>query len=241
MPVIELDGETVAYTVRHSRRAKRVFVKVSLESGLEVVYPAGRQTPTPEDLLRAKSDWVIVSLRRIRQASANHFRRKYEDGEIFLVRGVSFRLKLRCDDAGRKATTELRGDALELTLPPGACYDDLEWRRDAILRFYRQLAQDYLPTRVAELASEYGFSYNRLRIKHQKTRWGSCSAKGNINLNLRLIMAPCEAIDYVIIHELCHLRELNHSKQFWTQVESCCPEYRNWIAWFKQHRAQLIL
>ncbi len=241
MPIIKLDGETVKYAVRHSRRAKRVFVKVSLESGLEVVYPAGERRPAPEELLRAKSGWVIKSLRRVRQASANHFRRRYEDGEIFLVRGEPFRLQLCCDDAGNEATVGLHGDALEVTLTADAACDGLEWRRDAIVSFYRQIAKDYLPARVAELAAEYGFSFNRLRIKHQKTRWGSCSAKGNINLNLRLMMAPDEAVDYVIIHELCHLRELNHSKEFWAQVENCCPEYRKWIAWFKQHRAQLVL
>ena len=87
----------------------------------------------------------------------------------------------------------------------------------------------------------YGFKYEKVRIKNQKTRWGSCSAKRNINLNLRLMMAPDEAIDYVIIHELCHLLELNHNPAFWALVESCCPKYAHWKAWFKQHGPRLIL
>ena len=87
----------------------------------------------------------------------------------------------------------------------------------------------------------YGFRYQNVRVKNQKTRWGSCSSKGNINLNLRLMMAPEPAIDYVIVHELCHLRVLNHSPAFWTLVESCFPDYRRWRAWFKEHGASLIL
>ena len=96
------------------------------------------------------------------------------------------------------------------------------------------LAAEYMPARVAELAAIHGFDYAVVRIKNQKTRWGSCSAKGNINLNLRLMMAPDPVIDYVIIHELCHLRELNHSLAFWALVESCCPDYRRWRNWLKQ-------
>ena len=82
----------------------------------------------------------------------------------------------------------------------------LEARRGAIEAFYRELAKNYLPERVRELAAAHGFQYARVRVKNQKTRWGSCSSKGNINLNLRLMMAPEQAIDYVIVHELCHLQ-----------------------------------
>jgi len=95
--------------------------------------------------------------------------------------------------------------------------------------------------RAEELAHKHGFKFARVRIKNQKTRWGSCSAKRNINLNMRLMMAPDGAIDYVIIHELCHLRELNHSAAFWALVESYCPEFRHWRAWFRQHGPSLIL
>ena len=241
MPVIDLDGETIAYTVRHSQRAKRIFVRISPPCEVEVVYPAGEREPAPDELLRGKSNRIVSRLRRYRQANANRFRRRYLEGESFLIRGKTYPLRLRYHDALCKASVRANEVALELTLPAGTDTDDLDMRRDAVVQFYRDLAHFHLPARVAELALEFGFSYNSLRIKHQKTRWGSCSAKGNINLNLRLMMAPTEAIDYVIIHELCHLRELNHSKQFWTHVEICCPQFRKRKAWFQQHQAQLVL
>ena len=87
----------------------------------------------------------------------------------------------------------------------------------------------------------HGFKYEKVRIKNQKTRWGSCSSKRNLNFNMRLMMAPDEAIDYVIIHELCHLRELNHTPAFWRLVEACCPNFRHWRDWFKKYGASLIL
>lgn len=241
MPILEIDGESVEYRVRASKRAKRIFVKFSLKNGLEVVYPRGEQDPPPEELLRAQSRWVIANIRRVRHSGAQVFRRRYEDGELFLVRGKPARLKLCSAGDVNAGSALLRNGSLELRLPIGAPNAERESRRDAVIRYYRQLARDYLPDRLAEIAAEHGFVYNALRIKHQKTRWGSCSAKGNINLNLRLMMAPNEAIDYVIVHELCHLRELNHSRKFWRLVEFYCPEFRKWKAWLKKNEAQLVL
>ncbi len=90
----------------------------------------------------------------------------------------------------------------------------------------RKAARDYLPGRLAELASEHGFSYNSVRIKHNVSNWGSCSAKGNINLNLNLMRLPEELRDYVMLHELCHLKQLNHGPEFHALLESVCPGHR---------------
>jgi predicted metal-dependent hydrolase len=80
---------------------------------------------------------------------------------------------------------------------------------------------------VKELSERSGFSYKKITIRSQKTRWGSCSAKGRLSFNYRLMKFRKEAIDYVIIHELCHLKEMNHSKKFWDLVEGFCPDYVN--------------
>ncbi len=90
----------------------------------------------------------------------------------------------------------------------------------------RRQAKAYLPGRLAELAAMYGFQYNTLRIKHNSSNWGSCSSKGNINLNLNLMRVPQELQDYVMLHELCHLKYLNHSPQFHALLESVCPGHR---------------
>ena len=91
----------------------------------------------------------------------------------------------------------------------------------------RALAKAQLPPRVAQLASAYGFEYNTVRIKHNISNWGSCSVKGNINLNLNLMRVPEELRDYVIIHELCHLRHMNHGPEFHALLESLCPNHRS--------------
>lgn len=90
----------------------------------------------------------------------------------------------------------------------------------------RAEAKAYLPARLKELAELNGFRYNQVRIKHNVSNWGSCSVKGNINLNLNLMRLPEELRDYVMLHELCHLKHLNHGPEFHTLLESVCPEHR---------------
>lgn len=91
----------------------------------------------------------------------------------------------------------------------------------------RAEAKRVLPVRLRELAQQHGFSYNAVRIKHNVSNWGSCSAKGNINLNLNLMRLPEELRDYVLLHELCHLRYLNHGPEFHALLESVCPNHRS--------------
>lgn len=90
----------------------------------------------------------------------------------------------------------------------------------------RVLAKEVLPPRLAELASQYGFTYNQVRIKHNSSNWGSCSSLGNINLNLNLMRVPEDLRDFVMLHELCHLKYLNHGADFHALLESVCPDHR---------------
>jgi len=241
MASIILNGQAIRYSVRSSRRAKRISIRYSPSDGLEVVYPVGPHQPTPEELLRRQADWILATRDKIRSASETRPQREYRDGEAFLFRGAAYRLLLEKDSSASRIGAHIKGDRLALSLPDTDPDAEESVIRGAIEGFYRAQAKAYLPRRLDELATKHGFHYEQLRIKNQKTRWGSCSAKRNINLNLRLMMAPDDAIDYIIIHELCHLRELNHNRAFWELVESYCPAYRYWDAWFKQHGPSLIL
>lgn len=107
----------------------------------------------------------------------------------------------------------------------------------------RHLAEDalsYIPKRVAFYARQMQVSYGRITIRNQRTRWGSCSAKGNLNFNCLLMLAPAEVIDYVVVHELCHRREMNHSERFWGEVEKVLPEYKKSQNWLKVHGEELM-
>ena len=92
-----------------------------------------------------------------------------------------------------------------------------------------------IPRRVAYYAEKLGVSYGKITLRQQKTRWGSCSSEKNLNFNWKLILAPPEVLDYVVVHELCHLKEMNHSKAFWDEVGKVMPEYETYKLWLKEN------
>ena len=103
------------------------------------------------------------------------------------------------------------------------------------------LAKQVIPEKVAYYARLMGVTYGRISIRKQKTRWGSCSREGNLNFNCLLMMTPPEVLDYVVVHELSHRLEMNHSARFWAQVEKVIPDYRKPRKWLKEHGGELML
>ena len=104
---------------------------------------------------------------------------------------------------------------------------------------YRQAAKEYIPKRVAYYAQLLDVTYATISIRDQKTRWGSCSSKGNLSFSWRLILAPPKVLDYVVVHELCHRKEMNHSPHFWALVESLVPDYKIHRQWLKENGEKL--
>ena len=108
------------------------------------------------------------------------------------------------------------------------------------IRIMTDQAQGDIPRRVARFAPIVGVTVGRITIRHQKTRWGSCSAKGNLNFNCLLMLCPEKVRDYVVVHELCHRKELNHSATFWSLVECVMPGYKDHHLWLKKHGGNMI-
>lgn len=135
-------------------------------------------------------------------------------------------------EAGR---TRAHRNGQRLLVPLGAdC-------RPALLRWYKRTAREEIATRLEPACAALGRNYERLTIRDQRTRWGSCSSKGTLSFNWRLLLAPEPVLDYVIWHEACHLVELNHSRRFWALVAKHCPEHREIQRWLRTNGAMLVL
>jgi predicted metal-dependent hydrolase len=133
-----------------------------------------------------------------------------------------------------KAGVRLEQARLVVDLGPGGTR-----LAEVLERWYRAQAAGLIGERAAALSAQMCVAYRRLTIRGQRTRWGSCSAKGNLSFNWKLMMAPQPVIDYVIIHELAHLKHMNHSKGFWDLVARHCPRWRERRKWLKEHEMRL--
>ncbi len=117
---------------------------------------------------------------------------------------------------------------------------EIEYLTDEEIRELANQALEVIPKRVEHFARIIGVDYGRVTIRNQKTRWGSCSSKGNLNFNCLLMLTPSEVIDYVVVHELCHRKEMNHSKAFWREVEKVLPDYKTQVKWLKDEGGNIM-
>ena len=118
---------------------------------------------------------------------------------------------------------------------------DYEYKRCQLEKWYRKEALLVITQKAEEYAKILGVRFEDIRIKDQKSRWGSCSSKGNLNFNWRILMAPEPVCDYVVIHELCHLVFMDHSSNFWNLVQRICPEHKHYKKWLRDNAGQLYL
>ena len=229
-----INGQTITYTVRRSLRAKRVRLEVRLQTGLTVIVPRSYDIGRIPGLLKSKERWISRNMARCRNFQSLPARKKLSNGDTVPYLGRDLKLIERENDDG-VGDVKLEGDMLAVS--PGLFKNGI--LELALEQWYRAEAARLINERAGILSSNMGVSYKRIVIRGQRTQWGSCSRKKNLSFNWKLVMAPEPVLDYVIIHELVHLKEMNHSKSFWELVARYCPKWRDHKNWLKQHEADL--
>ena len=157
-----------------------------------------------------------------------------DDGEIIV------RAPLRISEAEIRRILETKRSWIERTLEKIRGREQAPKLSETVISALTRQAKAKIPPRAAEWARLAGVTYGRITVRHQKTLWGSCSSKGNLNFNCLLMLCPEDVLDYVIVHELCHRKELNHSPKFWAEVERLLPGYRKPLRWLKKEGQALI-
>lgn len=220
---------TLIQTSRHS-----ILLKVLPEGETRVYAPAWMHLRDIDNWVSQHCTEVAAMHERLdEELESSRLSHPVTEGSRVCVEGKDYVLHL---EYGRRVTLRLVEDECILTLPEPQNEDKV---RGALKQSLSKLALGRIRDRLAFYAPRLGVQFGRVTIRDQKTRWGSCSSKHNLNFNWKLIMAPHEALDYVVIHELCHLIEFNHSPRFWKLVESQLPEYAVWKKWLRDHGPEL--
>lgn len=221
--------ESIEYQVTYSDEATEPRIEVGIH-GTTVVVPSGMDLD-PDRLLEENGHWLREKRDQYDQYREQIPDRTFEPGETFPYLGEKRRLAVepRQKSVVTKEEIRLRQSAITQSSV-----------KRALRNFYRRESREYLSERLDLLADEMGLAYDGLQIRNQRTRWGSCSTNGTISLNWRLLMAPPEIIDYVVIHELAHLREPNHTDAFWSLVAEYEPDYEEHKEWLRANSSRLI-
>ncbi len=211
---IRLGDQQIAYQLRRS--ARRTIGLAIDAHGLRVGAPLRARLGDIESLIRQHGDWVLDKLQRWRECPPAE-RLAVHHGMTVFADNFEFTVAI---SVGAHSRWQIDGSTLRLTLPTAS--DPAPLLETAL----REIARARFSERLAHHAARLGVPTPPLRLSSARTRWGSCNARGQINLNWRLIWLPLPVIDYVVCHELAHLKEMNHSPRFWSVVEQLCPDWR---------------
>ena len=225
----------ISYTIQRTERRKTATLQI-VDGKLTVVVPSRFSDKQVSDLVDSR-------LERIQRTIANQEKilsrteTEFVSGHGFKYLGRTYRLKVYRNGTGQ---TALRNGRLEVWTSRNAKEKSNDIKQ-SLIDWYQRRAEEKFQERLKVYQKKVGISVSSLRLKDMKTKWGSCTSKGKITLNWRLIFAPTRIIDYVVVHELCHLVCHDHSRRFWSKVMRLLPDYESRREWLKQNEHSLTL
>ena len=219
----------VEQIIRSKRKTFALVVK--RDGSLVVRAPMNATDDQIETIVQKKETWIREKQALVLDYYPQTSAKEFVNGEGFLYLGHSYQLAIVEDQS-----EPLRmADRFYLARPA------LDRAPEVFTDWYRQRALEVLSARVAWYAGKHGFDYQRVKIMNARTRWGSCGPKGNLNFAWRLVMSPLKVVDYMVIHELVHLQDRNHSKAFWERIKTIMPDSPQQIAWLERYGHTLSL
>ena len=226
---VKVANEPIEYRVTRSADATEPRIDVGIHE-IAVVIPEGMSVD-PEQLLVENGHWVVAKKRKYDRYREQIPERRFEEGATFPYLGEPHEVVVEVRSAATVSdgTLRLAEHNVERTSI-----------KRALEALYRRKAREWFESQAEHYAVEMGVEYDRIEVRNQRTKWGSCSTSGTIGLNWRLVMAPCDVVDYVVIHELAHLREPNHSDAFWSIVAEQDRNYNDHAEWLEENSIHLI-
>ena len=226
------DGNGFIVEVIRTSRRKSADIRVE-EGAVSIVVPTDTPVERIDQLLAAKRRWIKEKM-ALQQEKAPASTRQFVSGDAFPYLGRNYRLKI---ERGSFAPVRLLNGRLMVVLPYGD--EQPHMVRNALVRWYKRQAEQKLTEKVKHFAPMVGVEPKSVKIKTFKSRWGSCTAKGELEFNWQILLAPNRMVDYVVIHELCHLIRHDHSPEFWQEMNRVMPDYQECRDWLKENAMRL--
>ncbi|MDH5596628.1 MAG: M48 family metallopeptidase [Candidatus Peregrinibacteria bacterium] len=242
MQSLIINQQKIPYELRRSARAKRLRLQIESDKPLLVVVaPKYAMEFQIKGFLKRQETWIEKNWTKVAKKAAGRPKRQGADGDVYFYFGEPLQLKL-IPSLSWKPAVKVRGRQMEIALHKAI--SETEGKKaikKGVAEFYKAKAAEVIHDRLQFFNEYYGLEYRQVTFRNQKTRWGSCSSNRNLNFNWRLIMAPIEVIDYVVVHELCHLRYMNHSAAFWRLVGEKITDHKERKKWLKENSFLLSL
>ncbi|MGI6037137.1 MAG: M48 family metallopeptidase [Limnochordia bacterium] len=224
-------GQRISWELIRTQR-KTVEIQIHPPGLVRVRAPKGCSEDQIARLVASKADWIGEKLKEVKERTP--IRRPLVPGQPFLYLGREYQLKLLSDS---NPQVSLAGEQLCISSPSF----EPDYLRKLLEGWYRYEGQREIEERVAVFAPLVGKAPREIRVKEQKRRWGSCTSQGRLLFNWRCVMAPKAILDYIVVHEMCHLQQMNHSPRFWRLVGQILPDYQERRDWLREHGHRLNL
>ena len=229
---LDLGDETVDVELRVTTRGKHIRLQVRRDGDVRIVAPADAELARIEAFIAGRRTWIAGKRARKLELAGGPRRLGLQEAGVVWLNGRS--IAIHQNGSAGRSVARLTDGHLNVAGPASQ-------RGEAIERWYRRTAREKLPMLVAHEAARLGLEYSGVAIRAQRTRWGSCASKTrSISLNWRLMLAPPDVQRYVVVHELCHLVEANHSRAFWRTLDAAMPDWRAHSAWLREHGHEML-
>lgn len=231
----EYNGRKIEFDLIYSKR-KTISIKITPPGIISVIAPLKTKETNVIALVKDKSSWIIKKLDEIEDRETLRPIHNFQNGDTFLYLGIEYKLSITVDKPSNKRVL-LDMDTLHIVTPeniPDLISNYLEL-------WYRRRAESIINDRIVHFMPQFSQAPIKVMVKTQKKRWGSCNARRELYFNWKIIMAPIEVIDYVVVHEMCHMIHMNHSLRFWECVEELMPDYKIRKEWLKNNGIRLTL
>ena len=227
--------------IRKSLKATRLRLQINAEGNVILVAPWFVTDRQAHVFASRHQHWILKHLGKIEAKKSLRPALRHQTGDTYFYFGEPLTLNIQ-PSAQKRPVLRIRGNQMVVRLYRGISRSEgVTQLRHSIRQFYRKKAEETIRDRLDHFNQHYGFRYRRVAFRDQKSRWGSCSRAGNLNFSWRLVMAPIEVIDFVVVHELCHLKEMNHSHRFWALVEQMVPDHKKARKWLRENHRLLAL